>query len=70
MLRVLLVLGRLVRDQRIGARLVGAIHHVKDEFLARNEAVAEAPARFAQEGVDRLDFLALVDDVDGDADVS
>ena len=63
------LLGRLVGDQRVGARLARPLHDLEDEVLARNDVAAEARPRIAHVFVHRVQSLPPVDDVDRNAEM-
>jgi hypothetical protein len=60
---------RLVGDQRVAARNRRAVHELVDEVFADDGLAAGARARIAQEAVEEIDALLLVDGIDRQAEV-
>src|SRR5436309_8015207 len=69
MARVVLVLRRLIGDQRIGPDLLGAAQEIVNELVAGDEPASEAAPCVSQKRVECSYTLWLVNDVDLDPEV-
>jgi acyl-CoA synthetase (AMP-forming)/AMP-acid ligase II len=62
---LLVVLGSVIGDKRVGAHVVAPLHHLEHVAPVGDRVAAEARTARAQEFVDTPDFLRLVNGVDG-----